>query len=177
MGILVKIPKHGWRQVGGDMNPGTYGGIIAEADGIGINIREIQPVREHVGDGEAREVGFPFWSKEGYYDASDLDTDDKDLQFAMQYVGLTDETLLEMEPTQRAMALAEAALQAGHRTDEGPAGWSKDVVPGRVKWWGSKGPRGASYLADEDDEFRSEVLGEETLANPHMANVWSKYGG
>ena len=29
----IRIAKHSWTQVGGDMNPGTYGGTIAKADG------------------------------------------------------------------------------------------------------------------------------------------------
>jgi hypothetical protein len=44
----IKIPKHGWVQIGGDMDPGTYGGTIAQADGTYIDIRQIQPVREYL---------------------------------------------------------------------------------------------------------------------------------
>ena len=149
----LKIAKHGWVQVGGDMNPGTSGGIIATADGSAIEIREIQPVREYVGDAEAVEVGFPFWSKEGYFDLDDLNLNNEDVRSALKTVGLDEDALLEMKPETRAMAIAEALLMYG-RGDEGPSGWARDVVPGRVKWWGSKRPAGWRYIADEDVEFR-----------------------
>jgi hypothetical protein len=146
----IRIGKHGWVQVGGDMNPGTYGGTIARADGRSIEIRQIQPVREYVGDREAVEVGFPFWTKDGYFDLDDLT---RDVASARDYAGLTDEILSELKPESRAMAIAEALLSYG-RGDEGPGGWAKDVVPGKVKWWGSKNPTGWHYLEDEDREFR-----------------------
>lgn len=173
MGLPIRIPTHGWRQVGGDVDPGAHGGIIAAADGTAIEIREIQPVRAFVGDGEAQEVGYPFWSREGYYDANDLDTDRKEVQNAMRSSGLTEDDLRDLTPNQRAMAIAEILLSYGSGADEGPSGWSEDVVPGRVKWFRSKGSQGASYLADEDDEFRTEIMGLE--ANPHMS--WGKYLG
>jgi hypothetical protein len=149
----IKIPNHGWQQIGGDMNPGTYGGTIAKADGRAIEIRKIQPVREYVGDREAVEVGFPFWSREGYFDANDLRLDQEDVQSALRSMDLTKDKLLELKPTSRAMAIAEALLDYG-RGDEGPAGWAKDVVPGKVAWWGSKRPQGWRYLEEEDREFR-----------------------
>lgn len=151
--MRIEIPEHGWQQIGGDMNPGKYGGTIAKADGSAIEIREIQPVREYVGDREAVEVGFPFWSKEGYFDASDLDFNNKDVQSALNSWGLTKDKLLELKPASRAMVIAEALLGYG-RGDEGPAGWAKDVVPGPVKWWGSKRAQGWRFLEDEDKEFR-----------------------
>lgn len=149
----IKIAKHGWVQVGGDQNPGTYGGTIATANGQTIEIRKIQPVREYVGEREAVEIGHPFWTRDGYFDLNDLDLNNKDVQSAREFAGLTDEILQELKPESRAMAIAEALLDYG-RGDEGPAGWAKDVVPDRVKWWGSKSAQGWRYLADEDREFR-----------------------
>jgi hypothetical protein len=149
----IRIGKHGWVQVGGDMSPGVYGAVIATADGRAIEIRRIEPVREYVGDGEALEVGFPFWSKEGYFDLQDLDPQRPDVISAMRSTGLTSDILLELAPEQRAMAIAEALLDYG-LGDEGPSGWAMDVVPGRVLWWGSKRPVGWRYLEDEDREFR-----------------------
>ena len=122
----IRIGKHGWMQVGGDMNPGTYGGIIARADGRAIEIKEIQPVREHVGDKEAAEIGFPFWSREGYFDLNDLNPKKEDVQSALKTVGLTEDTLLEYKPETRAMAIAEALLMYG-RGDEGPEGSNQHV--------------------------------------------------
>ena len=148
----LRIPTHGWVQIGGDMDPGTYGGTIATANGQTIEIRKIQPVREYVGDSEALEVGFPFWTKDGYFDLADLRLDREDVQSAREYVGLTDEIMEDIKPETRAMAIAEALLDYGHG-DEGPSGWAKDVCPDRVRWNSGK-VQGWRYLADEDVEFR-----------------------
>lgn len=141
------------------MNPGTYGATIARADGRYIEIRQIQPVREYVGDSEALEVGFPFWTREAEFNLDDLDLEREDVQGALDYCDL--HNYLEEEdvtPEQKAMAIAECLLMYG-AGDEGPAGWAKDVVPGKVLWWGNKNPVGWRYLADEDREFR-ELLRE-----------------
>ena len=150
----IKIATHGWMQVGGDLDPGTYGGTIATADGRAIEMIKIQPVREYIGDREAVDVGHPFWTKEAYFDIADLSLDSKDVQSARDYSGLTDEILLSLQPEGRATAIAEALLDYG-RGDEGEAGWAKDIIGDRrVKWWGSKRPAGWRYLAGEDVEFR-----------------------
>ena len=147
-----------WEQVGGDMSPGAYGAILAKSDGHSIEMLEIQPVREHVGDEEAKDIGFPFWSKEAYFDLNDLDPKSDDVRSALQSIGMELSTLEEdYTPEQRAMVIAEALLGWG-RGDEGTSGWSKDVVPDQVKWWGDK-IAGPEYLADEDEEFRDDVLG------------------
>src|SRR5208337_1024983 len=151
-GLKITIPTMGWKQIGGDMDPATYGGTIATADGSSIELIKIQPVREYVGDKEAADVGFPFWTKEAYFDLADLDPNSEEVKSALETVGLEREALEEMEPTQRAIAIAEALLGYG-RGDEGPAGWSADInIPEKVKWWGDK-VAGAEYLADEDDAF------------------------
>jgi hypothetical protein len=156
----ITIPEMDWTQISGDMNPSQYGAIIARGDGTYLELVEIQPVREFVGDDEARDVGFPFWSKEAHYDLDDLDPSNKDVQSALKSVGLEDEHFEDMKPQQRALAIAEALLRYGVGGEEGPAGWSKDVLHEPVKWW-SGAVAGAEYLADEDDEFRREILGEE----------------
>lgn len=153
----IVIPTMEWEQIGGDMDPGAHGGIIAHGDGQTLELIEIQPVRDFVGDKEAAEVGFPFWTKEASFDASDLDPSSKEVRSAMQSVGLDESALGEMKPTQRAVALAEAMLQYGHG-DEGPAGWSRDIgIPDKVRWWGRQ-VAGSEYLADEDGLFLREVL-------------------
>ena len=184
--IEITIPTMDWEQIGGDVDPGAHGGVLASADGRAIELIEIQPVRDYVGDKEAADVGFPFWTKRAYFDAADLNLDNDDVQSAMQSVGLNVEALEDMKPEQRAIALAEALLQWG-RGDEGPAGWSADIeIPSKVKWWGGK-VEGAEYLADEDDAFRNEVLGyddirsavEETVqrfADQRNAEGWSTVG-
>lgn len=155
--LEIKLKKFPWTQIGGDMNPGSYGGIIATSDGNSIEVLNIQPTREYVGDSEALEVGFPFWTSEAYYDLSDLDPSKHG--DALSSVGLTEDMLNKMSPEERGVAMAEALLQYGKGVDQGPSGWSNDVVPGKVKWWGSKTPKGPEYLADEDEEFR-EMLEE-----------------
>lgn len=151
----IRIAKHGWVQVGGDMDPGSHGGTIAKADGHAVEIRKIMPVREYVGDADAVNVGHPFWTKDGYFDLDDLRLNREDVKSAREHSGLTDEILRDLKPESRAMAIAEALLDYG-QGDEGPEGWAKDVIPAneRVKWWGSKAPQGWRYLADEDVEFR-----------------------
>ncbi len=156
--LEITIPKMGWEQIGGDMDPGTYGGTIATGDGHSLDLTKIQPVREYVGDDEARDVGFPFWTREASFDAADLDLSNEDVQSALESIGMSEETLeKDFEPTQRAVVIAEALLDYG-LADEGPSGWSEDIgIPDGVKWWGGK-VAGAEYLADEDDEFRNEIL-------------------
>jgi hypothetical protein len=141
-----------WIQIGGDMSPSQYGAVIARRDGRSIELREIQPVREYMGDDEALEVGFPFWTKEAYYDPEDLDLKNPHVQLALQSFGLGLEELQDIRDPE--MAIAECLLRYGHGVDEGPSGWAKDVVPGMVKWMSGK-QAGWSYLADEDKEFRA----------------------
>jgi len=171
--LELRIPTFSWKQIGGDMHPGAHGGLIAEADGDHIELISIQPVRDFVGDSEAKDVGHPFWSKEAWFDLEDLDPDGpnaKEVLSALQSVGMRIERgelvadagdVIAVGPEDRAIAIADALVQYG-RGDEGPAGWAKDVIGDRkIKWWGSKEPEGYEYIADEDDEFRREVLGEE----------------
>lgn len=185
--LEIEIPTMGWEQIGGDMDPGAHGGLIASGDGHAIELIQIQPVREYVGDKEAADVGFPFWTKQAYFDASDLDMKNDDVQSALQTVGLEYDTLEEMEPTQRALAIAEALVQYG-RGDEGPAGWSDDIgIPAKVKWSYRGEIAGPEYLSDEDDAFRNEVLGYDDIrsaleekaaemADQNEAMAWSTPG-
>jgi hypothetical protein len=142
------------------MNPGAYGGIIARSDGDALELIHIQPVREYVGDGEAAAVGYPYWSREGYYDLDDLRLDSEHVRDALNSWGWVEEDLLEkLTPTQRALAIAEMLLSYGV-ADEGQSGWAEDVVPDKVKWWSGE-TAGPEYFADEEDEFRQDILGEE----------------
>lgn len=144
-----------WTQVGGDMDPGSYGGTIARCDGNAIELINIQPVREYAGDAEALEVGFPFWSRKAYYDASDLDVSRDEVQQALKCCGLD---LAEIGEEWQAIAIACALLDYGTGVDEGPAGWARDVIGDRrVRWMARDGRRatGWRYLADEDAEFRA----------------------
>jgi hypothetical protein len=165
--IEVRIPNDmPWKQIGGDMDPGAHGGTIATADGDHIELLEIQPVRAYVSDDEAKEVGFPFWTKEAWFDLNDLDLKNKDVRSALQSSGFDegDQKFWFEEkatPEQRAIVIAEALLSYGSGTDEGPSGWSKDLPDHEVEWQRGNVTKLRDYLSDEDDEFRREVLGEE----------------
>jgi len=156
MATDIVMPKpFEWKQIGGDANPGAHGGLLARCDGNGLELLEIQPVREYVGDSEAKDVGFPFWTREAWYDASDLAAG---LEQAKREFMPEDWADFENDGT-LALAIAETLLRYGTGVDEGNAGWSEDAVPGVVQWY--HGTAGPEYLADEDAEFRREVLGED----------------
>lgn len=165
--MKIEIPNLPmWEQIGGDMSPGAYGGIIARSDGNALELLEIQPVREYVGDKEAMEVGFPFWTKEAYFDLDDLDPSRDAVKSALDTIGMDLETLEnDFKPTERAVVIAQALLTYGEG-DSGPSGYSKDVVPGKVKWWGGK-VAGPEYLEDEDEEFRA-------LFKENAAETWKR---
>lgn len=167
----IPMPDFDWEQIDGDVNLGSYGGIIARCEGGQIDLVEIQPVREYVGDGEAADVGFPFWTKEASYDASDLNQSNEEVRSALQSSEVDLDTI---EPEWRARAIAIACMRYGHGSEEGNGGWAGDKQPSeggrgnllgsrRVRWSyaGSKRTTFAEECGDEDDEFRREVLGEE----------------
>ena len=188
----IQIPNMPtWEQIDGDMDPGAYGGTIAMADGNHIELLKIMPVREYVGDKEAAEVGFPFWTKEAWFDLDDLDPNSEDVKSALATIGMDegesrDWFIEKATPEQRALTIASALLDYG-RGDEGPSGWSEDLPNHDVKW-----SRGAvaplhDYIADEDEEFKNDVLGysdirsklEETverMAEESSAQAWSTVG-
>ena len=156
--IEVVVPTMGWEQIGGDMDPGASGGIIATGDGDHLELIQIQPVRDNVGDEEAKGVGFPFWTRTAWFDVDDLDPKKKEVRSALDSIGMELETLEDdFTPEQRAVVIAEALLDYGD-AEEGPGGWSDDIgVPTHVKW-SSGTVAGPEYLADEDDAFRNEIL-------------------
>lgn len=158
--MKIEIPNMPrWEQIGGDMDPGAHGGTIARTHGNAIELLKIQPVRSYVGDREAARVGHPFWTREAYFVLRDLDPSDKHVRSALDMIGMSLDTLEEeFTPTERALVIAEALLDYG-RADEGPAGWSDDILSEKVKWWGGVG--GPEYLADEDEAFRRDVLHED----------------
>ncbi|HXH93598.1 MAG TPA: hypothetical protein VNN25_18600 [Thermoanaerobaculia bacterium] len=155
----IELREFDWEQVDGDVNLCAHGGIIARSNGKEIDLIEIQPVREYVGDGEAAEVGFPFWTKEAYYDLSDLSPSNKNVKAAMES---SDLDLSEIDPEHRGVAIALACMRYGHGSEEGDGGWSKDIVQFPVRWGyaGTERMTFEEYCGDEDEEFRVEVLGE-----------------
>jgi hypothetical protein len=173
--LEVKIPIMPWKQIGGDMDPGSYGGTIATADGDHIELLKIQPVREYVGDKEAAEVGHPFWTREAYFDLSDLDPNDEDVKSALSYTGFTegDQKIWfedEATPEERALVIAESLLDYG-RADEGPAGWSSDLPDYEVQWSSGQTESLSAFLADEDDSFKDDVLGYSEIRDNLEAEV------
>ena len=184
--LEIRIPTIEWQQINGDMDPGAHGGTIATADGDRIELLKIQPVREYVGDREAAEVGFPFWTREASYDLSDLDPSKPDVKSALRSVGLEDDSLHDLTPEQRALVIADALLDHGVGAEEGPAGWSSDILHQPVKWYSGQ-VAGAEYLADEDEAYRDEVLGYDDIrtaleakvgemADQSSAQAWSTLG-
>lgn len=154
----VRPPKpaklqRGWYQISGDMTPERHGGIIANREGTSIELIEIQPVRELVGEGEAIGVGFPFWSRTAWYDARDLSPENGTVRTALRSMGIE---LRDIVGPNQDMAIAEALMRYGHGVEEGPSGWAKDVLGKRkVLWWASGKKRiGWKYLSDEDRDFR-----------------------
>jgi hypothetical protein len=116
---------------------------------------EVQPVVAFVGEDEAADVGFPFWSRESFHDREDIAATLSD-RLTLGYVGadrllgrdvdsLTDAEILEV-------VYARHAVGCG--TDEGPAGWSADLP---LEDLGIDPADGAAA----DDDFRRDVLGED----------------
>lgn len=116
-----------WRQISGDMDPAKYGAIIACYQGERIALIEIQPVREYVGDREALDVGFPFWSREAYYYPDELDPTREDVQSALHSCGFDADAY---DDHHRALGIAECLMRYGTGTEEGRAGFAKDVLRG-----------------------------------------------
>lgn len=150
MARKLKIPKMKWEQIDGDVNFARYGGTFASSHhGESLHVIKIQPVREYVGDAEAEEVGFPYWTKEGYFDLDDLRNALKDQSFTSSMD--MDNVLEGLNPEQAALAVAASMLDYG-KGDEGPAGWAEDITQAGF-------PKDIiEALEEEDDEFRSEVL-------------------
>jgi len=153
-----KYRREAWRQISGDMDPGSYGGIIARFDGDSVELIEIQPIREYCESALHEGHPYPFWSKEARYTPDDLELQG-DVLCALDSWGISPDDL----PTDRddkMLVIAEACMRYGHWTEEGPSGWAKDILGDhRVYWWGSKGAQGWRYLADEDREVR-QILRE-----------------
>ena len=83
-----------WRQIGGDQDPGTHGGLIARfEEGSGphraVELILIQPTREYVGARAAMEVGFPFWSRQARYEADDMYLEKEHVLKALKSSGYT----------------------------------------------------------------------------------------
>lgn len=164
---LRKFRRDVWYQIDGDMDPGKHGGTIGRDDGYSIEVRQIQPVIEYVGEREALDVGFPFWTREGSYDRADLAAFLAD-GFACRSFGI-DPADFDLDRRADRLAVAAMAVQHGYCVDEGPCGWSRDVCPRSVVWWHGRGGRIVGGLAEEDTEYRRTCDDRADYAQPRNA--------
>ena len=130
-----------WYQVDGDVDAAKHGATIARFSESGsVELVEIQPVREYVGDREAAEVGYPFWSREAYFDSGDLPSGSH----------------------ARKLGHIMEVLYDGGEWEEGNSGWAADVLPvpgaqaSKIKWYV---PQGHGFR-EEEAMFRQEILGQ-----------------
>lgn len=149
-----------WYQTGGDVDPCTYGGTICRDDGDTVDVIHIQPVREYAGDREAADVGYPLWSREACYDNNNLIAFLRDDSYRRCYDLDNAGELFDPDNVTwtraRRLVVAGVACESGWRCDEGPSGWTDDVVPPRVSWW-SRGCTLRDWRA-ADADFRREIL-------------------
>lgn len=172
-------PDTNWRQVGPDTNwrqvvtPEDSGAILARVSGDFVEVVHIQPTRYWVGDGEAKEVGYPFWRLDATLEADELtlavlpgvlpghDTlwegHRQHVLITLEGCGLQPEDWNRMDPLHRA-----GTLIGGGWAEEHPGGWSDDVLPApadEIEFW--SGPGDPEDWEDADESFRVEVLGHE----------------
>jgi len=185
--LEVRIPKMSWEQIDGDMDLSGHGGTIAMANGDHIELLKIQPVREYVGDKEAAEVGFPFWTREAWFDIDDLNLKNDDVRSALDSIGIDldnpEEWFAEKStPEQRALTIASALLDYG-RGDEGPAGWSEDLPDYEIKPMTARGYGRYAWLLEnaapkDTDQGRKDQSDIEDLQR-ELTNVgfngWGLY--
>ncbi len=162
-----------YTQTGGDRSPADHGGAFTRTNEDGsIEIFEIQPVLPHSSEGEAIEVGFTFWTKEGYFDAEDLEWSD-DIESAAKLWGMTREDFEELPPVGR----VEVAFSCGLGSDEGPAGFGSDLPDymreAACSWGGKLG----ADLDQADEEFRDMVKEAERLAEMRLHRALAAKGG
>lgn len=142
-----------WYQVDGDNNGMTYGCTLACFDGDRIDVRKIQPTVEYVGEDEAVSAGVAFWTREASYDAGDIRkilNDRNPCGWApLDFCGI--DVPGDVKITRSIMAtVACAALDHGHMTDEGPSGFSADVLPDRLARDGTTPTRADGHEADRE---------------------------
>ena len=141
-----------WYQIGGDMNPMDYSGTFARIDGDRIDVLHIDSTIDSVGEGEALDVGYPYWTKEACSDDADLRAFLAD-KYVRSSMDLPEEWTADM-PFTRALrfGIASEAMSCGWHTDEGRAGFGVDVAPRRATYW--YGRKGMKAWRAADSEFR-----------------------
>ena len=129
-----------WYQVDGDQSsPEKYGATYAREDETGaVEVRKIQPTIEYVGEREAIEAGVPFWSREGYYDRERLTRclnsfgTEESHNRGWHPIGYMGAKAADFNLRRRVdrFRLACAMLDYGEGAEEGPSGFSVDVLAG-----------------------------------------------
>ncbi len=139
-----------------DVSPLDHGGTYYRGTiETGFDVFEIQPVVAFVGEDEATEVGYPFWSRESFHDRADIVKALAD-GAALRSCGLEDligADVADLDPSD-VLAVVHAMHSYGLASDDGPSGWSTDL------------PLEDLGISDEDgraadDDFRRDVLGED----------------
>lgn len=145
--------KNVWYQIGGDMNPATYGATLAQWDGYAVNVLRIDPVLEYVGERDGVAVGYPFWASEACYDADDFATFLADKR-ALESCCIDAEDFAGRLTIAQRFDLADQMIGYGYRMAPCPSGFSRDVLPARrVVWWHSS----AREWRAADVEYRALV--------------------
>jgi len=145
------------------MSPATYGGVFAKLyQKDTIELFEMQPVRDAIGDKEADEVGFPFWKKEGSFGTDDLAEYDPAYESILSYVGLDEDgkdpqdVWKDLDPIQKAVLL----LQNGYDDDYGTGGgYARDILP-TDEILGMNDQDVRTDFLEADDSFDREILGK-----------------
>jgi hypothetical protein len=139
-----------------DVSPLTYGGTFYRGDlATGYDVFEVQPVAEYVGETEAAEVGYPFWSRESYHDREDIAQALAD-GAALRSMGMDRLIGANVEDLDLSdvLAVVYAMHSYGLASDDGPSGWSADLP---LEDLGIPEADGVAA----DDDFRRDVLGED----------------
>lgn len=144
-GVALLYPPNQWVQVSGDMTPEDHGGTIARLSEFGnVDVREIQPVRSYVGEGEALDVGYPFWSRATEIEVRYLTLANPVTRDLVRRAGWIDEGVFHgADLLNRASILYDIEEETPWPSEEGPAGWSPTVLPTRpelIRWWANPTP-------------------------------------
>lgn len=187
---MVGLLGGGWRQVGGDQDAASYGGVLARRSGEDVELREISPLWDAMGlrDTASYGDGTPFEARQAYFDGNDLRIDNPEMQEAAAHCMGGEEELSALSLEQRAEIMAE--YHGFEPADYGGMrgrGWGIDVLPAhpeRIHWWSAdlKDPiswwdTDDEYLRDIEDVVSDKRVAELRLAaaNSHLDDLRARY--
>ena len=168
----VEIPETDWHAPWGSTTgdvPGDQDLFLVRSSEDNVEVLRIQAVRHWIGDEEAAERGFPYWTQDYWYEVSDLELHDE-LQDMIERADVSPTDANEYAgwgPLERALLLAEIySMAGGVRPDEGESGFSDDVLPEEDELSDEfkkeyKIGTDEDHWVAADEEFRVDVLGEE----------------